>query len=665
MAKLKDEKIIELIGTDRDAAVSLQHHLAAERANYYKFYRCEPYGNERQGWASTIYPAIYNHLQGDLPSFLEIFESDFFTFKAIDTEKAQNMQKLVKAQMFRLQDGYKRFFEFFYNAELYHYAVFKVFKKDDYDVETEVLPSVDERQMALLAQNPDIVITKVTEEEVPAQVDQSGMEVSPAATRYTDVKIARKKTKFSGPALEVVPPWEFFYSPDCKIGDFGEISGKLVMHRVRRSLDYITFKEKSGIYRKGTVDKVKDLFKNAAERTREDQQVIQMEVDDIPQVDTGDVTQNELEREVEVDEIYFRADIDGDGLLEHVYAHLVNDIVMLVEENPYGRPCFRLGSISPEPHKLLGIPMPKLLDYDQRIMTNLLRLIQDSAAQSTYRNPVTNDAQMFKLLQNRKPFAVIKGDPQKLGEVKIDAPSQFVLKAWEMLKGEGEEKTGRTRYNQGLDANSLNKTATGISLISAASAKRIRMVAKLLGNGVFCGILRDFIFINKKWPPAQSLQMIGEFSINPQDLLGEYEVEVDVGVGPAEKQALANHVDLFVQWQLKAGIQLGLVRPEHVQKALIYKYQLLGVKVADFMVTPQELQQITLQKQREQQMLQKMQAQAALMGGQGGPAAGPNAGGPRGAVPNRGPGRANPQMAGGGRPVISGNLPPNTTGFGR
>jgi hypothetical protein len=50
-----------------------------------------------------------------------------------------------------------------------------------------------------------------------------------------------------------------------------------------------------------------------------------------------------------------------------------------------------------------------------------------------------------------------------------------MLEYWESVK---ENRTGVTRYNQGLDADSLNKTAHGISQI-AARVKRQELIARL------------------------------------------------------------------------------------------------------------------------------------------------------------------------------------------
>jgi hypothetical protein len=48
----------------------------------------------------------------------------------------------------------------------------------------------------------------------------------------------------------------------------------------------------------------------------------------------------------------------------------------------------------------------------------------------------------------------------------------------EYLDGVREQRTGSTRYNQGMDADSLNKTATGISIIQNASTQRAELVAR-------------------------------------------------------------------------------------------------------------------------------------------------------------------------------------------
>jgi len=585
---MNEQDIINLLNEEISGAEKIQEDLSSKRQDYYKRFRSEPYGNEREGWSQSIVPVIWNIIESSLASFTEVFRGDFFTVKSTDDQRGEKFKKLIRYQMFRKQDGYKKIYDFLFNALLYHYSVFKVFYKEDVDIINKKFDVLTPEQMQMLVQQPNAQVSKYTE-----AVGDDGQ------IRFENVKVVVKKVLYSGPHFEVVPPWEFYYSKDCKITDWGAIEGKLVFHRVHKSLDDVRRKEKAGVYKAGSFAAVREKARLNAPKG-EEEIIVKYSSDDLAEPPEVTSEANELVKEIVVDECYFRYDIDGDGLLEHCVAHKCDDVILMLEENPYGRPCFRVGALNPEPHKVTGIPLSDVLENDQRVMTNLLRLIQDSAAQSCYRNPVTNDHQMFLQLIDRKPFAVIKGDPTRLGEVAMSDPSQMVIKAYELLKAEVEEKSGVTRYNQGLDANSLNKTATGIATISAASTRKQRMNAFLFGNGAVMGVLRDFVFINQKWPNQDPVKLLGEdIEIRTEDLYGEYDIEIDVGVGPAEKQQMANQLDLFVQFATQAGIPMGITQPIHILRAQKKKYNLLDIRVDDLMVTEEQFRQAEEAKKQQ------------------------------------------------------------------
>lgn len=598
--KITDDEILQTLQPDIDKARQMQDTLADQRQDYYRRYRGEKYGNERDGWSQSVAPVIANNLRSTLPTLMEIFHEEYFTLKSDNEERANNFQKLIYYQMFRKQDGFRQAYDFIYDALIYHYAIFKVYYKEDFDLESEVIPRLSADEMMQLVQQPGVTVTKYTE----AQDDGTG------ETAYENVKVSRKVTLYAGPYKEVVPPWEFYYSPDCKIGDMGSVEGRLVFHEYNITMNDIRKRERAEIYKKGTYDKVME-YGDEPDRPsmKPDSFEILIGVDDISEIDDQANTDNELSRRKKMRECYCRLDIDGDGLLEHCIVDLCGDVVCRVEENPYRRPPFRIGSVHPEAHKITGISDAEILDNDQRIMTNLMRLIQDSAAQSCYRNPVTSDTQMFEMLKDRKPFAAIKGPPDKLGEVKLSPPDQFILKAYQLMKDEVEEETGVTKYNQGRDAASLNKTATGISAIFSASEKRIRLVAALLGNGPMRGLVRDFIFINQKWPSEDPVKLLGQgIEINQGDLDGEYEIEIDIGTSPSEKQAVANQMDLFIQFATQAGINMGIMTPAHVIRAQKKKYRVLGIKMDDCMKTEQQW----MQEQQQQMMAQQQAAQQQI-----------------------------------------------------
>jgi hypothetical protein len=613
ITKWDDDEIISLLTPDIQKAESIQNEFSNQRTAYYQRFRMALYGNEREGFSKSVAPVVYNNHKWTMANLMDIFSDDFFILKGEDEERTAKFQKLIYYQMFRKQDGFRKFFDLLFTANLYHYCVSKVYYKEDFDLEYETYDRLSTDEMLALSQTPDITISKYDELS-----DETG------ATYYEKVKVVKKVMHYAGPCLDVIPNWEFFYSADCKITDWGGIEGRLIYQKSTKTLNDVRKREKAGIYRKGTFEKLKGKGESRSSDPLDKVEVI-FNADSVSETNTQEPSNDEaaiLSREVEIKECYYRLDIDGDGLLEPVIIDICDDVVCRLVENEYKKPCFRLGHVAPEPHKVQGFAMPELLDNDQKIMTNLLRLIQDSAAIDCYKNPVTSDHQMFTMLQDRKPFAVIKGDPLKLGEVKTSPPSPFVLKAYELLKGENEEKTGITRYNQGVDASSLNKTATGIDAIFSASAKPLRLIARILGNGILMGIIRDFIFINQKWPPQTDIRILGtDITVNADDLTGEHEIEIDIGVSAAEKNAMANQVDLLIQFGTQAGIQMGIMSPLHIIKAQKKKYRLLGIKADDLMFTEQEFEQQQKQAQsqpqqpppEQQAMQQKMQMEQQKM----------------------------------------------------
>ena len=588
ITKWTDEELIEILTPDIESAQTLQDTLSLQRAEYYSRYRMEAYGNEREGFSKTVAPVIHNNHSWTMANLMDIFNEDFFLLKGDDDVRSAKFQKLIYYQMFRKQDGFRKYYDFVWTADLNHYSVFKCYYKEDFELDDQTYEQVSADEMLQLAQKQDTTVSKYTEE-----TDITGQ------TYYKNVKTVTKNIKYAGPSFSSLPLWEFFYSPDCKITDWGAIEGRLVYHKVKRTLNDIRKKEKAGIYRKGTFEKIKDKVEQVSADPIDKTEIL-FNVDELPDQspqESSDKEETLLNKQVEIKECYFKLDIDSDGLLENVIIDVCDNVVCRIEENPYRRPPFRIGHVSPEPHKVTGVPMPELLDNDQRIQTNLLRLIQDSAALDCYKNPVTNDHQMFTMLQDRKPFAVIKGDPTRLGEVKTSPPTDFVIKAIEMCKQDVEEKTGMTRYNQGTDAKSLNKTATGIDAIMQASNKPLRLIARILGNGAIMGLIRDFIFINQLYPPKTDIAILGtDITVNKDDMTGEHDIEIDIGVSPAERQAMANQVDLLLQFATQAGIQMGIMTPIHVMKAIRKKYKYLGTKVDDLLMTEQDFQKAQEEK---------------------------------------------------------------------
>ena len=611
---IKDDDILDLLAADIDKAKEYAEARSKRRVTDYERFRGAAYPGDEQkkgkGWSTTVNTVIANAVNWTQPGLIEVFSDDFFAFKLPTSEQSEALRRYVRKVLYKQQPGEELIDAFITDCLIYRDGgLVKVYYKEDYDLITEKYERLNSQEFAQLEAHPSYTISKYTEEAfVEPVVDEWGQQVfdgigNPAfdeVREYHNVKAVRKVITFAGPAFEVIPPEEFFITTEAKSID----GARLCYHQTDRDLNYIRKNEKAGIYRKGSYRRVADKLSGEegvdtldAERdSREYLEGLESEVNDF-QSDEELLKPNTV---VKVREIYTKLDIDGDGLLEDVIVWTASGIVLNVQENPYKRPPFRSGKPFPLPHQWSQNPYPAQLEDDQRIITNLDRLAQDSAAQQTYSNPITNDPQLYKSLLKRGPHTVLQGDPNRIGDASPrGGRSNAILKAKEDAMSGIENKSGITRYNQGLDANSLNKTLGGMNLIMSAAQQRQRLLARRMG-WVFKQIIADMLRIMEMWPTPEFQEIMQGQQVRMED------IEINVGVSFNEKYQQAMMLEQLVQFNSGPGAQMG-VSPEQTFGLIKYKYSLLGIKVDGFLPSPEEAANCRALQQKLAEMGKKMQ----------------------------------------------------------
>jgi hypothetical protein len=169
-------------------------------------------------------------------------------------------------------------------------------------------------------------------------------------------------------------------------------------------------------------------------------------------------------------------------------------------------------------------------------------------------------------------------------EVTPLAPHVFNL--MEQVQGWIENKTGVSRYNQGLDAQSLNKTATGISQIMAASQQRIELLARCFAETGVKDLFHNLAEMNINFldiPTAIRINSNWQ-TVKPEDIDVDYRVIIDVGIGTGTK-------DMLIQQMLQVinisapMMQIGVVTPENVYQQMRTLLETMGYKNTDSYVT--------------------------------------------------------------------------------
>lgn len=331
----------------------------------------------------------------------------------------------------------------------------------------------------------------------------------------------------------------------------------------------------------------------------------------------------------QVAEAYIQVDRDGDGIAEWLKVCLIEDKLATVDGKPAieqvdGHPFVWICPI-PRPHAFFGDCPADLAIQPQKLRTNVVRAIQDNlyltVNQRTYLNTNAN-VNIADWLDNR-PGGVVRGEGpagdaiQPIPQPSLGAPA-YQFNEW--LEGWKENRTGFTRYSQGTDANSLNKTATGVNIITQKADMRMELMARFFAVGMRQLFAKMLKLAVRHQQAEEMVQLNGQWvAINPSEWRDQLNVNIKVGLGTGSKEQQAARIMGLVQI-LQLGAQAGVVQPKHMAEAIRLYVEANEFKQPERFVdpepsgmppNPQAFQQMQQQAQEQLQQLQQQLQQMA------------------------------------------------------
>lgn len=233
-------------------------------------------------------------------------------------------------------------------------------------------------------------------------------------------------------------------------------------------------------------------------------------------------------------------DLDGDGIAERLKVHRVGHTILSAE--PIDEHPFEYWCPFPMQHRLVGQSLADKVADIQRTNSVLLRNAMDAlyiglAPRTFVHEDSIGDATLDDLLTVR-PNAVVrwKGSvkPETLANQDTSATA---FQAIEFMIGQRESRTGITRMNQGLQQDTLNKTATGTSMMMAAGKEIeeyvVRNYAEMLLAPLFAKMYRQ---LREHGLPFK-MRIDGQLTeINPREWPEEIDINVRVGLGSGRKE---------------------------------------------------------------------------------------------------------------------------------
>lgn len=512
-----------------------------------------------------------------------------------DVPRAEILKELINFQLMTQNKGFLVLWDWFSDAFQYNLGAVKIWWERVEDWQQEKMEYAGQDRLMMLQQS------QWCEIEYISPPDMFGM----CQVIY---RIGRLKS--NRPVIEPVRVTDLRWSPEAKsLSD-----ANFVAHRQTVTADHLRKQAQSGVY---DIEAVERAIQNSSSGSVIFNQ-FETELND-------EIDQNLNEEEgartlYELFECYAKVDINGDGMLEDALISVVGDELLRVTENPFGRvPIFTLSPVR-DPFKVLAqLSLSEIVGEVQTIKTALMRqLLINTATLNNMRWFIDpNGVDLKDIQENRQFIKVNNGNPSaSVYPFPTNALSPWTMNLFEYLEGSLEQWTGRTRYNQGTDSKSLNKTATGISLLQQASNQRIDHIIRVFAETGVGEMLRFLVELNQRYIDQPQVIRLKNtmLEISPDDMKGEFDIDVNTEAGVGKKKQTIENLQIFLGTLAQVGMQIGAVTPGEWAHAAQKLLQESGIKdPQSYVLDPEIVKQQFFMQMQQQMQLQEQQQAAALL----------------------------------------------------
>ena len=543
MEKKSDNEILAAIEAKaKESYGYLSGTLNAEREQALNYYLGKPYGNEVDGRSQVVTRDTLETVEWMLPSLLKIFNAgdkvvEFLPKGAEDIEAADQETSYVNHVVMQQNDSFMTMYAWFKDALLMKTGYVKVYWDTSEDVIEDNYQNLSEEELMMLSQDPQAEI-------IAAEQTELGISVT-----------VKRVNKIGKVCIEPVPPEEILVDMACRKVDLSDAN--YVEHRTRKTLSDIRLMGFDVDDEIGTYED-EDFADNVSQARNLYEEESQLWEGSDPST-----------RMVWFRDITIRFDEDGDGIAELMRYYVVGDEIIYrgKAENVYYAALCPL----PMPHRHVGLSLADLVADVQLIRSTVMRQYLDGLyLANNGRYAISDRVNLDDMLVSRPGGIVrVQGDPMSaimpLVHPNVGASA---IEGMQYLDAQKENRTGITKYNQGLDANSLNKTATGINQIMNAAQQRMELVARVFAES---GVKRLFqlthellkkhsdkatVFrLNNKWVP-----------VDPRQWQSRTDMTIAVGLGTGNKDMQLQHLMSILQVQREA-MAIGVASPKNIYEA--------------------------------------------------------------------------------------------------
>jgi hypothetical protein len=570
-------------------------------------------GTEIPGRSQVVSRDVAEAIDSMMPGLMRIFYQSgkvvrFLPRKIEDVAQMEQVSDYIDYLWNTRNPGYETMHDWFKAALMFRLGVIKVLWDKSIDVTEECYENLTEQELAVIAENPDY---EILEEKAYADPD--------ALTLIENgFKLVTAQALVSGQQPPEPPQIDEDSLPkryDIKV-KLSKERGRIKVHTVPSEeflFDHWT-----------TSQDTKGFFAHRRQMTKSELREMKFDDDLIDQIEFSPGTENVLQEKFErfrpeetgwnpsnsssgdesqdsvwVSECYLLIDWDGDGIAEYRCITIAGDSDYTILDNCIcdSHPFVVVTPIR-SPFKMVGQSITDQVIDLQRIKTQLTRQALDNTYLANQTRYVMNDNVNMDDVMNPRPGSPIRveGSPSdSIMPLPVQPISDSILGMITYVDGVRDRRTGLSPYNQGLDADELNDTATGVALIQQAGAARQELIARNFAEGLARAFRRIYALLSQHQVESDAFRVGSNWiPIQPTTWATEYDVEVLVGLGTGNRDRELAGANAIIQLQQTLVQQQGLlnggpagalsgpfVTAQNVYAALSRLVEGFGLKVTD------------------------------------------------------------------------------------
>jgi hypothetical protein len=569
---IEDMEIIAQIEAQENIAYGVNDSaLSNDRAEAIDYYLGQPFGNEEEGRSQVVSYDVQDTIESALPQLLKVFVAgdkvvQFDPKGPEDQEAAEQETDYINHVVMEQNEGFKIFYVWFKDALLSKNGYVKVYAEEKEEEEEYEYKGLTDAQLQMLASDEETEVLEHTAYPDPSvnmdamyqQAMMNGvdpMTIMQPMLHDVKLKVTEKETEIH---IENVAPENIMVSVEVNGPNLQD--AKFVQHReVMQLADIAESFDKPLEYIKSVMSDLRDTFEEES--------------------NARDIYDEEYDRAIESQEALVKDTyIKLDG--ERYRVVVLGNTVLYKEKCEY----VPFACITPMimPHRHIGRSYADLTMDIQLIKSTLIRgQLDNMYLANNGRYAISDRVNLDDMLTSR-PGGIVRvdGDPgtgiMPLSHPPLPASSFGMVEYMDSMK---EKRTGITAYNQGLDSNSLNKTASGVAQIMSAAQQRIELVARTFAETGVKELFKlvhylvrttltkpDIIRLRNKW-----------VEVDPREWKARKDLSISVGLGAGNKDQQLMHLTSILSMQ-KEAIQIGLTSPEKIYNALAKLTQNAGFK---------------------------------------------------------------------------------------